>query len=312
MHWGVINKEKPIEKAPNQSEEQSDKKGLTPNQKKALIIGASVVVTGLAIYGGYKLHQSGKLGKLSELGKKKLEASFDEKTGFQKIPNWDKIKGAELRHSVGAEEVNPGRMNIFNYGRQYNCGNCAIANELRQRGLDVTARPNKSGMRLEAMGEFFNGLNNDSFLSLHPDEGMTSAGIASANPAHAMARGKAIKDNIAAEMLKHYPDGARGTMFIPMDNSNHFTSWFVDKGSVHFIDAQHPEINNDHIFGTINSRTAVGKLYDGVKAIRLDNLEVNNDTIRKVVVSRVVDMKDHASEIYDVNLIQGVGFTLRE
>lgn len=322
MHWGVINQEKSsnarttTKVKPKQSvkdqDERSAKKGLTPNQKKAIIIGASVVVAGLAIYGGYKLHQSGKLGELSNIGKKKLEASIDEKTGFQKISNWDKIKGADLRHAVSTDAANPGRENLWNKGRQYNCGNTVIANELRQRGLDVTARSNPNGMRLEAMGEFFNGLNDKSFLSMRPDVGIEPARN-SMSTKELVSRAETIRSRISNDIVSHYPEGSRGTLFMPMRNSNHFTSWFIDNGVAKFVDPQHPaDVDYTAMFGDINTKTYAGKLYDGVKAVRLDNLEVNTDTIRGAVTSRLFDAKDKASAIYDSGVIQGVGFTLKE
>lgn len=45
------------------SNESEKKKGLTKNQKTALKIGAAVAVTGLAVYGGYKISQAVKVDK---------------------------------------------------------------------------------------------------------------------------------------------------------------------------------------------------------------------------------------------------------
>lgn len=44
-------------------EKKASKKGLTDKQKKALKIGAAVVVTGLAAYGGYKVAKAVKLDR---------------------------------------------------------------------------------------------------------------------------------------------------------------------------------------------------------------------------------------------------------
>lgn len=64
---------KDSKKSSNSSEDNSKKKsGLTDKQKKAIKIGAAVAVTGLAIYGGYKLYKSGKLDDLIEKGKMSL------------------------------------------------------------------------------------------------------------------------------------------------------------------------------------------------------------------------------------------------
>ena len=52
------------------------KSGLTDKQKKYIKIGAAVVVTALATYGGYKLYESGKLDGLIGKGKEALGKTY--------------------------------------------------------------------------------------------------------------------------------------------------------------------------------------------------------------------------------------------
>lgn len=105
MRWGIIRKEHQSDNKHHEPEEQPEKKGLSDKQKKALVIGASVVVAGLAIYGGYKLQQSGKLAELSNIGKSKLEASIDEQTGFRKMKAFGDIKVNKVNPEVRTTAV---------------------------------------------------------------------------------------------------------------------------------------------------------------------------------------------------------------
>lgn len=68
------------------------KSGLTDKQKKYIKIGAAVVVTALAAYGGYKLYKSGKLDGLISKGKEALgipDLSNDIKAAMNSIKNDD-------------------------------------------------------------------------------------------------------------------------------------------------------------------------------------------------------------------------------
>lgn len=301
QRWGVIRKDKTSGQRTSRQDEDKkiDKKGLTDGQKKAIIIGASAVMAGLAIYGAYKINQgnSSKWGSVIDLGKKKLEESFDEGTGFKKINSISK-------NLVGIKTINPGISNPFSMGSRMNCGNCTIAYELQKRGLDVEARLNSSGMQNESIGSFFKGFREGSIVSFKPDDGLDAV--------KGLERGIAIHSNMANQIAKSFPDGSRGNVFIPMKNSNHFMSWVIQGGKVKFEDAQNPTIKDFRpLFSTIDTKTYAGKFFDGVRITRLDDLEVNTDNIRKVVKSRGFDMKDKVAEAFDTNIIQGVGFIMK-
>ena len=113
-----------------------DKKGLTDKQKKAIIAGAAVVGTGLAIYGGYKISQVYK----------GANSPIDPETGFRLLKS-DADKS-------DLSKINPGRIKFLNKsaknveiidGSSTNCMLCTTAYELRQRGFDVHAGLEKTG-----------------------------------------------------------------------------------------------------------------------------------------------------------------------
>lgn len=81
------------------SKKESDKKGLTDKQKKALVIGAAAVGTAIAAYGGYKLSQTIKA---------KAAKSIVDK-GNSQVSDLMK-KAGEFRNLAGSAGNLPGQM----------------------------------------------------------------------------------------------------------------------------------------------------------------------------------------------------------
>lgn len=126
----------------------SKTKGLTSEQKKRLIkIGASVVIAGLAAYGGYRLYQNGSFDMLINNGKdhsflsgenpRLLSGSFPEGHIYAGLP---KLPDSKSQNEV-LKTANPYK----GIEGRNNCVYSAIAGFLRSEGVDVTARPTPGG-----------------------------------------------------------------------------------------------------------------------------------------------------------------------
>ncbi|WP_302609171.1 toxin glutamine deamidase domain-containing protein [Turicimonas muris] len=112
-----------------------EKKGLTDKQKRAIKIGAGIVVGLLAVYGTYKLADSGELHRLAEKGKEILQGNrypgFKRNDAFSQPMSIDQISNTFLH------KINPGYNKIP--GTTNNCRRCTFAYELSRRGYDVKA-----------------------------------------------------------------------------------------------------------------------------------------------------------------------------
>lgn len=112
-------------------EESSKKLKLTEKQKKALKIGATVIIAGLAIYGGYKLYSSGVFSNQTELGKKYCGMMFDQDIDENIDPTLAHKSLEAIEKSVRG--CNPSE-NITN------CVASSGTNELRRRGIPIHAK----------------------------------------------------------------------------------------------------------------------------------------------------------------------------
>lgn len=307
MRWGHRKKEEEplnsrVKKVDVPAKKQRRK--LTDEEKakikKGLMIGAGVAVSALAIYGGYKLHKSGKLGDLISAGKKASETMFDEETGFATI----KKKGKR-----DIFKVNPEFKDAFESGARMNCGNCTIAHELRSRGLDVKANLNYKGMYAEHLGVYFKGMHSDTIKEYVPDLDIPKVKDLTDMRA-VIDRGLAVRSKLTTQMLKDYPDGARGNVIIPMTTSNHFISWKIQDGDVVFEDPQNPTIHILGLFSRIDTNTPAGLRYNGVRTTRFDDLKINNDTIRQVVSAVGLEKNTTAKSVFLSDLVPGDGFKL--
>lgn len=261
------------------SESKSDdnastkKKGLTSKQKKAIIIGASAVAAGLAIYGGYKLSKMYK-GEGFDV---------DPDTGFRLLKK-DSDKGSLTK-------VNPGRIRFLNPkyknkeiigGSSTNCMLCTTAYEMRQRGYDV-----KAGLDSGRNGF----LPDDLFPKLFKNyEGTTKLMPQSSN----------TKDKLA-DIEKHIlsqGNGSRGNIMVwynEMFGGGHSMIWENVNDKVVFKDGQTGKVYKD--FAHEMLRYSSDK--KPIEILRTDNLVpnvkemknyLNTDTTLKTYV-------DHGGEI---------------
>lgn len=307
MRWGHRKKEdaSSSDKAKKAAEPKKKQRRKLSDEEKAkikkgLMIGAGVAASALVIYGGYKLHKSGKLGELISSGKKVSDTMFDDETGFAVI----KKKGKR-----DIFKVNPTFKDPFDGGARMNCANCTIANELRDRGLDVKANLNYKGMYAEHIGAYFKGLHTDTIKEYIPDIDVPK--VKDRTDMMAMVnRGVAVRTNLTNQMLKDYPDGARGNVFLPFPTSNHFISWKINNGSVTFEDPQNPKAEILGMFARLDTNTAAAKRYNGVRTMRFDDLKVNNDTIRQVISAVGLEKNTTAKSVFLSDLVPGETFKL--
>lgn len=243
-----------------------EKKGLTDKQKTALKVGAALAVTALAVYGGYKLKESGKLDELMIKGKNltgdilgkmgdKPVSSFDPapaqkvgsfpesvaKAAQQAATNGFKSLGHKETIHEAVTKVNPS-------GANTNCRACSIASVLRMLGMDVEALGSVQGGSLrEAVEESF--------------KGAKVAEIYSPS-----------KERITNYILKRCGEGSSGVMSARYNTfkgkAEHAISWAVKDGVVSFFDGQSGDVDCSSLLNHLSP--------DGSAEIaRLDNLELD-------------------------------------
>lgn len=87
--------------------EDSKRKGLTDGQKKAITIGAAAVATGLAVYGGYKLYQSGAIQRLALKGETSF-SNFSHQSPIAKVfsdAGYRKSRASEIDSFIDANPL---------------------------------------------------------------------------------------------------------------------------------------------------------------------------------------------------------------
>lgn len=247
-------------------EKDNEKKGLTDKQKKAIIIGAAAVGTGLAIYGGYKLSQVYK-------GSNQI---VDPITGFRMLKN--DADGDNL------SKINPGRIKFLNpfeknkeiiSGSSSNCMLCTTAYELRKRGYDVHAGLEKTGR-----GYF----PDDLFPKLFVDYKGTTK----------LSGGDAMTN--IQNFVKSKSDGSRGNIVVWWKGGGgHSMIWENVNGNAVFKDGQTGQVYK-------NFAEDILKHVDTSKSIemlRTDNLTLNTSDMKKFINSDTIlkTYVDHGSEI---------------
>lgn len=246
--------------------DNNKKKGLTDKQKKAIIIGASAVGTGLAIYGGYKLSQAYKGSN----------QTVDPITGFRMLKN--ETDGDNL------SKINPGRIKESNplilnkeiiSGSSTNCMLCTTAYELRKRGYDVHAGLEKTGrgyMPDELFPKLFTNYKGTTKLS-----------------------GGDAMSNIQ-NFVKNEGNGSRGNIVVWWKyGGGHSMIWENVNGNVVFKDGQTGQVYKNFA-NDILKHVDTGK---SVEMLRTDNLTLNTSDMKKFINSDTIlkTYVDHGSEI---------------
>lgn len=223
----------------NKSVKSSEKLGLTENQKRAIIIGASAVAAAIAAYGVYKLKKSGKFDELIDSGKAFVERKLGKTAKLNGEPQ--AIKRLSKPESVeqALKNTNP------THGRE-NCYKCVVAATLRTCGFDVTATEDELG-RGETIQEF------SKVFKLNPDNGKDVLTI-----------GSPTVERFERNILKRYKEGDVGAIGFQWDGmkirpdlpnydaGSHTVNWIIQNGKVRFFDAQNGN-DTDYIRSRLSS-----------------------------------------------------------
>ncbi len=306
---------KSLDKGSGDEETGKKRRSLTDKQKKALKIGAGIAVSGLAVYGAYKLGKLPELDKLTSMGKNVVDSldlekkvrDLSKKAGdsgalndvadrsdaspvtnpetvgslfnVQKAKSISTITGFPVKEKPDSLEENVNKSNADrtepDFNTKYNCAHSVVSWVLNEIGLNVKAK--------EMYGEFV-------------DSGMT--------PMEFKRYFKNIDWNI--------PQGEHFTMLVNRSNSmeeckkqitekilqlsngensagvwraragyGHYMGWKVENGTVTFVDPQPGRFNCERWFTGLS----MGKVEAGIDIARLDNLEINERYIHKAVQS---------------------------
>ena len=264
------------EKTTNSSE--GKKTGLTDKQKKAIIIGAAAVATALAVYGGYKL------------------SKYIKNNGLLK----EKLKNINPNHTSDFDSKN------F-LGTNMNCGQTTIAEEMVMRGEKVHARLNETGMYPEQFGKYFKGMHSGSNSTLDLGDFGNAKKMTIYDVNNPM-RGLKVKKSLQRHIKETFPNGARGSIYVPHINGSHFISFEKTKGAIRFDNPQNIGLNLNSFFnGVITRGTPGADRYGGIRITRLDDLEINKDAIKEVVTS----YKDDLASTFETNVISGADFVMK-
>lgn len=246
--------------------------------KTAIKVGAGIAAAALVAYGGYRLYNSDagkplrdyidgligkhlepedrfefkRTGKLTEHAKKDLSTrDYDSKLRFFK-------KARNYSPDEDLKAVNEGMFRISKGGSN-NCGLCTTAYELRRRGYDVRANFAEQGRSVKTLSDFFKNaeIQDDSALANRTKSEWMSA--------------------IERRLLRQ-GDGARGNFGGQYAmGGGHSIIYEVANGKVIFRDGQTGQTYR-------NTYDAIGRFVPGKSNyFRMDNLEINNDTIHNAV-----------------------------
>ena len=267
----------------NSKATESKHKGLTDKQKKWIKIGATVALTGLAVYGAYKISGS----NINTIANVIPDPSVGQ--GFAKSQIDNIVNG-----------VNPGYPN--SYGSTYNCGNVAFAVESRFRGNpNIIARENENGMTVSQLLSYCRNVSSDNIIEdIRPNVNgsMSSKEIS-----------KIVSSTLEKEISDKFNGDARGTAFIPTKLGSHWFSWVKSGDSIQFIDGQ--SNNNSSVLDIAfsNYKYVPNKAGASFQVFRLDNVEFT-DKINEVI--RDTAKPNLMSSIFDSTVELGENFVMKK
>ena len=252
-------------------EKKADKQHfrLSDRQKRLVKIGAAAALTGLALYGTYKISSSGVLDKSLFYGKvgnwdglftdDGPHGKFGLRGVSQKARDLSQEYGFNLRNAPSTvyEDVkssNPGYTPVGPL--RYNCSHSTIAYVMRRMGLDVKALPMNQD-------EIDGGISPFEFKRYF--KGCKYTEVSSATKESIIETVKSIANN---------ENGACGVLHLP----GHATAWEYIDGEVKLVDPQRG-------LDTLND--LLSKMPNDPRPLvaRLDNIPVNPRYITKAVTN---------------------------
>ncbi len=260
--------------------DQTKKKGLSDRQKRALKIGAAAVVAGLAVYGGYKLYESGKLDGLIENGRascnstlSKVSLNVDDLKDFAGSGEFD--TSAIFKDLPGKKEsleetlkyTNPLRNDVEG---KNNCVYCGIAGHLRRYlGKDVEAL-STGGMRQDLISTV-----EDCFKNVKTVD--TNAKIFGKSPQDA--------DGF---LIRRFGNNASGIISVPLvekfGGGGHAFNFEIKDGIVHYSDFQ--KGMSDEFIRRVYWQMIDTSVDKNLSIARLDQSEPDWDGILRIVKNR--------------------------
>lgn len=278
-------------KPDNKKQGKDEEKGLTDKQKRAIKIGAGIAVGLLAVYGTYKLADSGELHRLAEKGKAFVNGS---------PPTWKKNPNlADSNMSVNeiyvkvVNGINPGGTNRF--GGSRNCRRCTFAYEIARRGFDVQATSALTGTGQTSIG-MYNATHDTpvkgglirQLMRMSKDEEVFNYVRRAAENNNLtgtkidVGRSTCAKDIF--EALSKNPNGSRGELCISFSgrSSGHSMAWEIVQGKPVIFDCQ-----RHFVFESVEEFPSwIANHIMAATFQRLDNVDLNYDFLLKWVENR--------------------------
>lgn len=261
---------------------KDDKKHLTTNQKRALVIGGSVVAAGLLAYGSYRLYETGEYNRLAMKGKALVTG---KPMTWKKNPKLaDPNMSPEAIFSNISTKINPA---YGQPGTKNNCLRAAFAHEASRRGYDVEVTRSFKATGQSQAG-IFNALTPGS--KLQSASGKLSPKLAGDPTLQAFAgafkRSAIVPDPDGSyggkifDALGRNPERARGSLNVFWKSGGgHVVNWEIIGGKPIIFDSQTgrmyksaAEMINDY-----------GDNVAGATSLRLDQLPLNNDFLMRWV-----------------------------
>lgn len=300
----------------NESSNKSDEKNrftLTDNQKKWIKRGAIAAGVLLAAYGGYKLSQTDLVknyvknltSKVDTEDVKNLASKVDAEAYAKKV---DKYKKLDFDETVGLlkktktftseEDLKAINKGMFHWkkGAQCNCTFCTTAYELRRRGYDVLANYTEHGRTMNHVKNYFKNavVETDDSIVQKLQNMKVPAGISLEN--RQTYKRAAYCDYVSARLAR-YGNGARGNLFgFYPQGGGHSIFWEVQNGKTIFRDGQTGQTYS-------GAREALQYFAPGrTEFFRMDNLEINKDTIKEAVSNVGQNRVERNVMEYDVDV----------
>lgn len=240
MKWGVMHgppyplslskHTKVVSKSKSDGKRRNDHHSikLTDNQKKALLVGASIGTALLASYGIYKVSQLSSSNNITSI------RSIKDLTTANHVTKSPDVINKEISNTVKKTNPNKGHNN---------CYNCATAYILRRCGLDVQALPdtrNGKGAEFDEIVTAFGKSPSQDARTIYPDGSDTPA------------LDKAKRGIMRQYERGKYKDGDIGVIAGDIDNhgavpdSGHIFNFEIVNGDVIFADGQ-PGISGNEL-----------------------------------------------------------------
>lgn len=243
------------------------KKGLTDKQKKAIIIGASVVATGLAAYGIYKCRN---IPKSNPLTPDQMKAFGLQTFDYEKFEPERILSGSsdglsyDQNHRVveAKSELDKILLSANPSHGDENCTSVSLSVFLKSKGINFSSK------KIGAQNLY--GVIESCFKNVPANDLRESRGITKYFTSY---------ESASSKLKEWYGDNANGVLSIPFSDHkgntmSHTFNWSIKDGVVEFFDGQpDPPIRNiTSYFKHVN----VDQL---LTVAHLDNLEINEQGI---------------------------------